>query len=158
MRIDKHGDVFVFRDRNARKDDNTSIGRNLEFITFKQNKKKFAVFNFHGLWNGMGKTDTEDRLEQSRKVKEFMKKFNDLEKILCGDFNLLPNTESLAILSEDMKNLVKDFDITSTRSKLYTKPEKFADYILVSPDVSVKKFTVMQDEVSDHLPLLLEFD
>ena len=87
-----------------------------------------------------------------------MKKFNDLEKILCGDFNLLPNTESLAILSEDMKNLVKDFDITSTRSKLYTKPEKFADYILVSPDVSVKKFTVMQDEVSDHLPLLLEFD
>lgn len=158
IHIDEHGDVFVFRARNARKNDNTSLGRNLEYITFKKDNSKITVFNLHGLWNGRGKTDTEDRLEQSRKIKAFMNKFSDSKKILCGDFNLLPDTKSLAILSDGMKNLVKDFDITSTRSKLYTKPEKFADYILVSPDVNVQHFEALQDEVSDHLPLLLEFD
>lgn len=159
IQIDEHGDVFVFRYKNAREDDNTSIGRNLEFITFKNEDAKVAVFNLHGLWDGEGKTDTEDRLEQSRKVKEFMKRFNDSKKILCGDFNLLPDTKSLAILSSDgVKNLIKDFGVTSTRSKLYAKPARFADYILVSPDVNVKHFEVLQNEVSDHLPLVLEFD
>ena len=158
IHIDEHGEVFVFRARNARKHDNTSLGKNLEFITFKKDDKKVAVFNLHGLWNGKGKTDTEDRLEQSRKVKEFMNKFDDSKKIICGDFNLLPDTKSLSVLSDGMKNLVNDSGVTSTRSKLYTKPEKFADYILVSPNVNVLRFEVLQDEISDHLPLLLEFD
>ncbi len=57
-----------------------------------------------------------------------------------------------------MRNLVKEFGVKSTRSKLYTKPVKFADYILVSNDVKVNKFDVINMEVSDHLPLFLDFD
>jgi endonuclease/exonuclease/phosphatase family metal-dependent hydrolase len=56
-----------------------------------------------------------------------------------------------------MTNLVTKFGVTSTRSSHYLKEEKFADYILVSPHVEVNDFQVLQEEVSDHLPLLLEF-
>ena len=37
------------------------------------------------------------------------------------------------------------------------RTELFADYILVSPDIVVKHFQVLPDEVSDHAPLLVEF-
>jgi endonuclease/exonuclease/phosphatase family metal-dependent hydrolase len=78
-------------------------------------------------------------------------------KILCGDFNLLPDTDSLAILEQGMRNLVKEYRVTSTRSQFYEKPDRFADYILVSPEVIVEDFQVLDEAVSDHLPLLLEF-
>ncbi len=57
-----------------------------------------------------------------------------------------------------MRNLIKEHGITSTRSHHYTKPVKFADYAIVSKDLDVIKFEVLQDPVSDHLPLLLEFN
>lgn len=117
-----------------------------------------TLINFHGLWNGHGKLDTEDRLKQSLKVRKFLDGLNAKRSVLMGDFNLLPDTESLAILEKGMKNLIKDYGITSTRSHYYKKEIKFADYALVSPDINIKKFEVLQDTVSDHLPLLLEFN
>jgi len=85
-----------------------------------------------------------------------MNKF-DGEKILCGDFNLNPNTQSVSILDRGMKNLIKNFKITSTRSSLYKKDEKFADYMIVSNGINIVNFKVKEDLVSDHLPLYLEF-
>jgi endonuclease/exonuclease/phosphatase family metal-dependent hydrolase len=38
------------------------------------------------------------------------------------------------------------------------KPEKFADYTLVSPEVEVKNFSVPYTEASDHLPMYVEFN
>ncbi len=78
-------------------------------------------------------------------------------KILCGDFNLRPDTKSMSILERELKNLIKDYKITSTRSKLYTKEEKYADYILTSHDLKLINFKILDEVVSDHLPLLLEF-
>jgi nitrate reductase assembly molybdenum cofactor insertion protein NarJ len=40
---------------------------------------------------------------------------------------------------------------------VYKKPSKSADYLIVSLEVEVVDFKVMKDEVSDHLPLFLEF-
>lgn len=117
----------------------------------------YTIMNVHGLWNGQGKTDTPERIAQSKKIKHFMDNVTD-RKILCGDFNLKPNTESLKILAEDMNDLVNAFDIKSTRTSYYPKEEKFADYIFTSPEITVKDFAVLKDEVSDHAPLLVDFD
>jgi len=76
-----------------------------------------------------------------------------------GDFNLLPETESLRIIENGMENLVKDYNVQSTRTSLYTRHEisgKFADYIFLSPSIKVKDFKVLPDEVSDHTALFLE--
>src|SRR5438270_3748045 len=70
-------------------------------------------------------------------------------KILCGDLNLLPTTQSLALLEQGMRNLVKAYGITSKRSRFYEGPERFADYVLVSKEVQIKEFHILDEEVSD---------
>lgn len=130
--------------------------RNMQWAKCTHKKNNFTIFNVHGLWNGQGKTDSPERIVQSEKIRTFMDTL-DGPKILCGDFNLLPVTKSLAILSTGMTDLIKTHNITSTRTNFYTKKEKFADYVFTSSDIQVKNFQVLPDEVSDHAPLLLEF-
>ena len=64
----------------------------------------------------------------------------------------------MSILNEGNRNLIQEYKIDSTRSALYKKSEKFADYVIVSQNVEVKDFKVLKEEVSDHLPLFLEFN
>jgi len=56
-----------------------------------------------------------------------------------------------------MNNLIKKHKVTSTRTSFYPRKEKYADYVFTSPDITVNKFEVLQDEVSDHAPILVEF-
>ena len=130
--------------------------RILQWLKCRIHQQDYVILNVHGLWNGMGKTDTEHRLLQSEKIRAFMDTFQG-RKILCGDFNLRPDTESLKMLEKDMNNLVQAYQVSSTRTSYYPKAEKFADYILTSPDVAIKTFQVLKDEVSDHSPLMLDF-
>lgn len=130
--------------------------RNLQWIKYETGGKISVILNVHGLWNGMGKTDTPDRIDQSNRIREFMNNV-DFPKILCGDFNLRPDTESLKIIEEGLNNLVRINKVTSTRTSFYKREEKFADYIFTSPEIIVNKFEVLPDEVSDHSPLLLDF-
>ena len=116
-----------------------------------------AIINVHGLWQGSMKSDSEARFEQSRRILGLADKAGG-EKIICGDFNLEPDTKSINMI-EDLptRNLIKEYGIKSTRSGHYKKELKFADYIFVSPELAVVDFKVLPDEVSDHLPLCLEF-
>ena len=57
-----------------------------------------------------------------------------------------------------MRNLIRENNITSTRTELYEKELRMADYIFVSPEVTVKDFKVLPDVVSDHSPLYMEFE
>ncbi|OGC57110.1 hypothetical protein A3H26_02620 [candidate division WWE3 bacterium RIFCSPLOWO2_12_FULL_36_10] len=155
--IDK-GEVFVHLEKGVGKinfDGYTDIPRNMQYATIAIGNQKLTIFNLHGLWT-KDKEDNNLRIKQSNKVRSFMKKF-DGEKILCGDFNLNPNTKSLNILDRGMKNLIKEFKITSTRSSLYKKDQKFADYMIISNGIKVVDFKVMDNLVSDHLSLYLEF-
>jgi endonuclease/exonuclease/phosphatase family metal-dependent hydrolase len=130
--------------------------RNLQWIECKFNNLIFSILNVHGLWNGRGKKDTPERINQSNRIRQFMDSVNT-PKILCGDFNLRPDTESIKILEAGMSNLITMHNIHSTRTRFYTKEEKHADYILTSPELIINEFKVMEDEVSDHSPLYLDF-
>jgi len=48
------------------------------------------------------------------------------------------------------------FESRSVYTKLKEQP--FADYVLTCPKITVKHFEVLNDEVSDHAPFLLEFE
>jgi len=130
--------------------------RNLQWLECKAHDQIFSILNVHGLWNGMGKTDTPERIAQSRRIKTFMNSLNT-PSILCGDFNVRPDTLSMDILEQGMNNLIKTHHVSSTRTRYYTKEEKFADYILASQEIRVNQFRVLKDEVSDHAPLFLDF-
>lgn len=159
--VNKVDHIFVHRWKNAMHmeigEDGRMLGRALQYAEIHWNNQPLLIAHFHGLWNGQGKTDSPDRLEQSQKTIEFLRKFPG-SKILMTDLNVFPETESLKILEKDLKNLIKEYNITSTRSSLYQKPSKYADYVLVSPDIKVANFKVLPDIVSDHAPLLLEIE
>lgn len=128
-----------------------------EWVRLSSEIGDITVLNMHGLWQrNSKKADTLERLQQSEKVNQFFRSIQG-KKILCGDFNLAPEGEAMRKFEDNMINLVKEYKITSTRSSHYPKEEKFADYILVSKDVVVTNFQVLSQEVSDHLPLILDF-
>ncbi len=121
-------------------------------------KNKLNILNFHGV-HGDFKKDTKERELQTKRLKKIL---NDLSgpKILVGDFNLMPDTMAISELEKEMRNLMKGSHFKTTRSRYYNKKDTlpFADYAFVTEDILVKNFEVLPDEVSDHLPLLVEFN
>lgn len=116
----------------------------------------YRMINVHGLWiPGKGKGDSPERIEQSEAILQLVSE-SDRSVILCGDLNLDLDTESIHMLERaGLRNWVRNNGITSTRSELYTKVIRFADYIFTSRDIPVTSFEVLPDTVSDHLPLRL---
>ena len=135
-----------------------------QHVTFcTQSGDDYTVVNVHGI-SEWPKIDTPARILQSQRIVEFLEKAPG-EKILCGDFNLFPDTESVAILSRGMRNLMAEFGIPSTRSRGHWEKESLnlggfketiSDYCFVSPDITVTSFSVPDVKISDHLPLVLE--
>ena len=134
----------------------------LQHLSFQYNNTPYTIGNFQGTAYPGSKLDTPERLKQSKKIADFFKKQKG-EKILGGDFNLLPQTKSISIIEEmGMRNLITEFGIQSTRSDLsyalYPEAERqyFADYIFVSNGINVQNFEVPRLNISDHLPLILK--
>ncbi|MFK3780997.1 endonuclease/exonuclease/phosphatase family protein [Agrobacterium sp. NPDC089420] len=120
-----------------------------------------VIAHMHGLRDLGGKHDSPARLAQARRLVELVRAVaEDGDRIIvCGDFNVLPESETFAVLKElDLAELVTGGGFTSTRTSHYTKQNRYADYMLVNPAVTVDHFDVVaQPEVSDHCPLLLDF-
>jgi len=156
LAVSEEGDVFVHRERgHVPEGDVGEHARNLQYATLNHDGAHQTVMNFHGLWNGKGKGDCDERLEQSDRIIDFVRSRTE-PFVLCGDFNLTPETESLQKLERaGLRNLVSEYGITDTRTSLYKKPLRYADYAFVSDGVEVEDFKVLPDEVSDHAPLLI---
>ena len=140
----------------------TTFGGNqtgsFQWVDIEIDNEIINVSNLHGLWiKGADKTDTPERITQSKIIKQFFDTKNN-KKIFCGDYNLIPDGESIKILEKcGLDNLIKKYNIKSTRSNFYNRELKLGDYILISPEIPVKNFEILQDQISDHLPLMLEF-
>ena len=72
-----------------------------QFMTVRVGGTPLAICNFHGMWiKDTKKKDTPERIEQSHHIRKILDSFSG-EKIICGDFNLLPDGESIKILEEE---------------------------------------------------------
>lgn len=158
LEILDEGEHFVYKHKGYLSEENLGFhGKNIQYLKLKINNNIINILNFHGLWTGNGKDDTEDRINQSENIVNFLKTLEG-EIVLCGDFNLNPDTESIKMIeATGLKNLIKENNITTTRTSLYSKREvsPFADYTFVSKGVEVKSFEIMPDEVSDHAAMKL---
>lgn len=78
------------------------------------------------------------------------------EVIVGGDFNLMWGEEEIELFLE-ASGL-----INPNKEKLATfpswKPKKHLDFILHSKNIKINEFRVEKIELSDHLPLILDFD
>lgn len=116
----------------------------------------YVIENVHGLWQGSIKTNTEAKLEQSKRIISLANSTNG-RKIISGDFNLLPDTKSIEMLRDQYKDLIQEYKITNTRSTSYSKEIRYADYAFTDKNITVNNFSVPDVNISDHLPLMLDF-
>lgn len=154
-----HGGAYCFDEVPEGSTEGGLATGNYEWIDFEVSGEKFTLVNIHGVWQeGTKKKDTSARLIQSNRIKKFFDTKTG-KKIICGDFNLLPDSESVKILEDSgLRNLIREHGIRSTRTSFYSGSVRDADYIFTSKDVEVKDFQVLPDEVSDHSVLCLEFN
>jgi endonuclease/exonuclease/phosphatase family metal-dependent hydrolase len=119
----------------------------------------FTVVQLHGLRDPAGKHDTPARLAQAEALVEFVKRIwpGNERLVVCGDLNVLPGSVTFERLATfGLTDLVVGRGFTDTRTSLYEKPGRYADYMLVTSDVDVTAFEpVAAPEVSDHRALLL---
>jgi exonuclease III len=136
------------------------IVRWLQLTSVRVPTGSLLIANYHGIARPGTKLDSDERLEQSRAIRRVLDAHNG-PVVLVGDFNLLPETESVRLLEDGLRNLVVEHAIPTTRSRLNPyagtpQEQPYADYAFVSPDIRVADFRVPDVQVSDHLPLILD--
>lgn len=134
-------------------------GRALLVTTVDIDGKPLQILNLHGIWTSDKQGDARTEA-QSRYIIEAAKR-RDLPTIIVGDFNLLPETASIRILSAHFRNLLKEFNIQTTTPDFKDEIDvggRAIDYVFVDERIKVLGFTVPQLAILDHLPLVLEFE
>ena len=142
-----HGDPARFDPRVR-----GTLLRNLAAVVVAGPGGPLGVATFHGLWTP-DKGDTAERLAQSAAVNRLIRAWLPDRHVLCGDFNLRPDTRSLALLADGRRDLVHELGIPGTRSRLHRSAERYADYVMVGGPIAVDDFAVPDEVCSDHLPL-----
>lgn len=160
--IIKSRNIFYYKEysnfedtTNFREDDHP---RAFTDVIAKIGDKELQIINVHGTWN-KDKTGNERTKIQTKAILENVR--YDIPCIVVGDFNLLPETQEIKSLSSKMDNLIARFNIKSTRPEFddgLDKGNMVCDYIFVNDKVKVNNFSVINSNVSDHLPLILDFD
>lgn len=124
-----------------------------------ENGRFVSITHMHGLRDLNGKMDTPQRAAQARRLLELSQAVSEPGDVtvICGDFNVEPESETLRILDEaGFTELVLSRGFNGTRTSHYRKPGRFADYLLINREDAVRDFQVIeQPEVSDHCPLVL---
>ncbi len=126
-------------------------------LQFDDRERTVTVAHLHGLRDPAGKHDTPARRHQAERLAELIERTRrpgDLV-VACGDLNLLPDSETFAVLAGI--GLVDLVGTADTRTSHYPKPVRHANYLLVSDPEQVRSFQVpATPEVSDHRFLQLE--
>lgn len=134
-------------------------GRALVRTELSINGQILQVLNLHGIWTSDKKGDQRTVKECEFVVATALKK--DLPTIITGDFNLFPETESIQIINKNFTNLIDKFGIKTTRPDFKDNIDvgnNVVDYIFVNSKIKVNDFGVIHTDISDHLPLYLDFD
>lgn len=76
--------------------------------------------------------------------------------IVAGDFNAFMGEDEIQLLmsASGLKNADKDLQPSHPSGN----PKRHLDFILHSPEIKVTRFEMPRVELSDHLPLIVDFD
>lgn len=121
--------------------------------------KKLRILNIHGIWNE-GKVGDERTKKQCEYILSLVED-NKVPTIVVGDFNLHPESESIQLLNKKLTNLIEKYNIKTTRPTVkdgLDVGDSVDDYIFVNDKIKVNSFEVKQNKVSDHYPLILDFE
>lgn len=132
--------------------------RNLQHAEIKIGDKVLHVFNTQGIW-GFDGDDNERRLAMGDMIaREIAEK---QQALLMGDFNVLEGTKTIGKIEGHMKNIFKG-ELKTSFNMRHKQGGGFAsavvDMVFASPDVKILNHYSLSDNVSDHVPLVGEFE
>lgn len=160
--IASHGDFLIAGEQWHGPGTSKIFPHKLQYLRFEKDGRPYTLAHLHGVAVPGDKRDTPERLAQSQKIVDFLAS-ERRENILGGDFNLMPDSESIHMIERaNMRNLIAECNIKDTRGAIAhaqyhgSNRQHFADFAFVSPGVRVASFIVPKVEISDHLPLVLE--
>lgn len=120
--------------------------------------KNINTYSLHGIW-GFDGEDSLRRLEMGRIIVDEIKDKENV--ILAGDFNLKPNTKTIKNIEKYLHN-VFDEELISTFNMKHKELKGYAtaavDMIFVSKHFRIASHYVPNVDVSDHKPLICEFE
>ena len=142
-------------------DEHCFVG-SVQFEKLQYGSGTLLVVNVHGM-SEWPKGDSKKRLEQSLRIHEYLAA-EPGPKLMCGDFNTFPDTRSIECVGQGLVNLMQKFNVETTRSQINRQRHQgepimdtISDYVFTSPDITVDSFEIPELEVSDHLPLIMNF-
>ena len=141
--------TYEFDRSRTKFEEGNDHGRALQVCDINVDGKIIQLGNVHGAYSA-DKKDTKISVVQSNFVVAKLKERN-LPAILLGDFNLHPDTESVAIIEKSYSNNNKIFNISSTRPN-----GQAIDYLFTDDSIEVKSLAVDATDISDHYPLIAE--
>lgn len=137
---------------------NNDHGRAFTEAILNVNGRELQIINVHGIWN-KDKVGDERTINQINSILSNIR--DDIPCIIAGDFNLLPESESIKLMNNKMINLISKYNIKSTRPNFddgLDRGDMVCDYIFINNKVKVNDFKVINSKASDHFPLFLDFD
>lgn len=144
--------------------------RALQWLCINLVGKKYLIAHLHGvLIKGNTKGDSPERQTQTRLVRteliRLLAKHKADRLIFGGDLNLDLDTEAMRRHEGwggdfQLRNLIREKGVSNTRTPLYRGYNEggtlHADHVLVTPNVEVANFDVLNDvHASDHAPLVV---
>ncbi len=118
--------------------------------------KSLHILNHHGHHIDAHKMGDDETMRQIKQIADYIVRL-DGAVILCGDFNLAPESESIKHLDTVLRNLPVEYLLSTTRSNLTYKKE-VCDFIFVNQQIDVKDFSMDETIISDHNALIVDFE
>lgn len=130
--------------------------RNLQVARVKSPGGELNILNHHGHHIKNSKLGDDETARQMRIIADEVAKLQG-PTVLCGDFNLSPESESIKIIDQKLTNLSVKNGLKNTYNQFGTS-SAVCDYIFVNDQVEVTSFKMSNEIVSDHNALILEFE
>lgn len=130
--------------------------RNAQLVTVLANGIELNLINHHGYHELTPEGSEQTAVAMQKLVAELKKLEGPL--VLAGDLNVIAQAPAMRVFDNWLKDLTATYNVRDTLTEFGKVRNVPCDHILVSKEARVKTFSVSPVLVSDHTPLILEFD
>lgn len=116
---------------------------------------KLAIVNYHGYWQ-KDPFGNETSVECMRRVANFIKD-DYCPTIMCGDLNVVAESPAMREL-DFMQDLTASNRVKTTLRNVRFVKDVACDHILITDEISCKKFDLIDAAISDHRALVAEIE
>jgi endonuclease/exonuclease/phosphatase family metal-dependent hydrolase len=118
--------------------------------------KRLSIVNHHGYWEP-SPIGSEITIQKMQHVADILKE-TPQPLIFTGDLNISYASPAIKPVQELLKGLSQEYEVATTLSQFGKVAGVPCDHIFISADIIEQSFMVKDVLVSDHLPLILQFE